>query len=83
MLGNTYSASTLIGLASILDIAEPGNRIFMTSFGSGAGSDSFSIKVTDEIENVRAGAPTVEELLSKPVYIDYALYARHKNKIVM
>ncbi len=81
-LGNTYSASTLIGLASILDVAEPGARIFVTSFGSGAGSDSFSIKVTDDIKSVRTGAPTVAELLSKPIYIDYALYARHKNKIV-
>ncbi len=81
-LGNTYSASTLIGLASILDVAEPGARIFATSFGSGAGSDSFSIKVTDGIKGVRAKAPTVAELLSKPTYVDYALYARHKNKIV-
>jgi hydroxymethylglutaryl-CoA synthase len=82
-LGNTYSASSLIGLASVLDAAEPGSRIFMTSFGSGAGSDSFALHVTEEICNVQGHAPTVAELLAAPIYIDYAIYAKHKNKIVM
>jgi len=81
-LGNTYSGSSMIGLAAILDRAEPGDRILMTSFGSGAGSDSFSFVVRDAIENVRRNdVPTVEELLSNPIYIDYAIYAKHKNKI--
>ncbi|MDD1660808.1 MAG: hydroxymethylglutaryl-CoA synthase, partial [Methanomicrobiales archaeon] len=31
----------------------------------------------------RAAAPSVEELLKDPVYLDYALYAKHKRKIVM
>jgi hydroxymethylglutaryl-CoA synthase len=82
-LGNTYSASSLIGLASILDAAEPGTRIFMTSFGSGAGSDSFALHVTEEISNIQGQAPTVAELLAAPIYIDYAIYAKHKNKIVL
>ncbi len=83
MLGNTYSGSSLIGLASILDQAKAGSRILMTSFGSGAGSDSFCITVTDGIEDVRGRAPTVQELLKNPKYIDYAVYAKHKGKIVM
>ncbi|MDD1720811.1 MAG: hydroxymethylglutaryl-CoA synthase [Euryarchaeota archaeon] len=82
-LGNTYSGSSLIGLASVLDIAEPGNTIFLTSFGSGAGSDSFILRVTEEIDGLRGKAPTVADLLSAPVYLDYAVYAKHKNKIVM
>jgi hydroxymethylglutaryl-CoA synthase len=82
-LGNTYSASSLIGLASVLDAAEPGSRIFMTSFGSGAGSDSFALHVTKEISNLQGQAPTVAEILAAPIYIDYAIYAKHKNKIVM
>jgi hydroxymethylglutaryl-CoA synthase len=85
-LGNTYSGASMIGLAATLDVAEPGDRIFVTSFGSGAGSDAFDITVTDTIASSafdRAAAPTVERLLANPIYLDYALYAKHKGKIVM
>jgi hydroxymethylglutaryl-CoA synthase len=85
-LGNTYSGSTPIGLAATLDIAKPGDRIFVASFGSGAGSDAFDIEVTDAIEGEafnRHAAPSVEALLKNPIYLDYAQYARHKGKIVM
>ncbi len=80
-LGNTYSGSCMMGLAATLDIARPGDRIFMTAFGSGAGSDAFSIRVTDRIDEIRNGAPSVEELLANPIYINYATYAKHKGKI--
>jgi len=80
-LGNTYSGSCMMGLAATLDIAKAGDRIFMTSFGSGAGSDAFSFTVTDRIDEIRNGAPSVEKLLANPVYINYATYARHKGKI--
>jgi hydroxymethylglutaryl-CoA synthase len=42
-IGNTYSGSTMIGLTAILDVAEPGDRILMVSYGSGAGSDAFEL----------------------------------------
>ena len=80
-LGNTYSGSCMMGLAATLDIAKPDDRIFMTAFGSGAGSDAFSFSVTDRIDEIRNGAPSVEELLANPIYIDYATYAKHKGKI--
>jgi hydroxymethylglutaryl-CoA synthase len=86
MLGNTYSAASPIGLAASLDIAKPGDRIFVCSFGSGAGSDAFDIEVTDAIEGGafrRDRAPTVEKLLENPIYLDYAQYAKHMGKIVM
>jgi hydroxymethylglutaryl-CoA synthase len=85
-LGNTYSGSSMIGLAATLDIAKPGDRIFVTSFGSGAGSDSFDLEVTDAITGGafdRTRVPSVEDLLKNPKYLDYAQYARHKGKIVM
>lgn len=80
-LGNTYSGSCMMGLAAVLDIARPGERIFVTAFGSGAGSDAFSITVNDRIEGIRNGAPSVEKLLANPIYISYATYAKHKGKI--
>jgi len=86
VLGNTYSGSSMIGLAATLDQAEPGDTIFLASFGSGAGSDAFDIEVTDAIASdtfSRSAAPSVADLLKDPVFIDYAQYARHKGKIVM
>ncbi|MBP2133774.1 hydroxymethylglutaryl-CoA synthase [Methanomicrobium sp. W14] len=84
-LGNTYSGAVPVGLSATLDIAKSGDRIFVTSYGSGSGSDSFDITVTDAIESEidRKAAPSVEELLDEKVYLDYAVYAKHKGKIVM
>ena len=82
-LGNTYSGAVPLGLAAVLDVAKPGDRIFVTSYGSGAGSDSFDITVTEAILDKidRSKAPSVESMLEKKKYLDYAVYARHKGKI--
>jgi len=85
-LGNTYSGAVPVGLSATLDVAKPGDRIFVVSYGSGSGSDAFDITVTDVIDSDlfdRSAAPTVEELLLDPVYLDYAVYATHKGKINM
>jgi len=82
-IGNTYAGSSLIGLAATLDVARPGERILVVSFGSGAGSDAFSIVTTDLIEERKARAPLVSELMSKRKYIDYAFYAKFRRKIRM
>jgi hydroxymethylglutaryl-CoA synthase len=81
MIGNTYSGSCLIGLAATLDVARPGDRIFVTSFGSGAGSDAFSISVKDKIDDIRSGAPSVRDYIGNAEYLDYAVYAKHKGKL--
>jgi len=80
-IGNTYSGSSLIGLAATLDVARPGERVFLASFGSGAGSDAFSIRVCDGIEDVRDKAPKVREFFDNVQYLDYAVYAKHKGKL--
>jgi hydroxymethylglutaryl-CoA synthase len=81
MIGNTYSASCLIGLAATLDVARPGERIFVTSFGSGAGSDAFSIRVLDRIDDIRCQALSVRDFIGNAEYLDYAMYAKHKGKL--
>jgi hydroxymethylglutaryl-CoA synthase len=80
-IGNTYSGSSLIGLAATLDVARPGERIFLASFGSGAGSDAFSIMVCDGIDDVRDRAPKVRDYFKNVQYLDYAVYAKHKGKL--
>ncbi|MCX8189780.1 MAG: hydroxymethylglutaryl-CoA synthase [Candidatus Diapherotrites archaeon] len=80
LIGNTYSGSTMIGLASILDIAKPKQKILAVSYGSGAGSDAFIINTTDNISDRRAKVPVLEMIKEKE-YIDYALYLRHRRKI--
>ncbi|MFH1200655.1 MAG: hydroxymethylglutaryl-CoA synthase [Candidatus Micrarchaeota archaeon] len=81
-IGNTYSGSSMIGLASVLDVAKPGDRIFVTSYGSGAGSDAFSLTVTKEItkEGRRQRVPVFEQIKDKR-YIGYAEYVKHRRKL--
>ncbi len=80
IIGNTYSGSTMLGLASVLDIAEPGNRIFVASYGSGAGSDAFDITVTEFIKEFpHEKAPLVSELIEKKQYVDYSTYAKYRD----
>ena len=83
-IGNTYSGAVPLGLASVLDVAKPGDRIFITSYGSGAGSDAFDITVTENIKSYkREKAATVAETIADTVQLDYAKYAMYKEKIVL
>ncbi len=81
VIGNTYSGATPLGLAAVLDIAEPGNLIVATSFGSGAGSDSMLIKVTDEIERKRGNTPKVVDYINRKKYLTYGEYVKHRKKL--
>ncbi|MGB5872690.1 MAG: hydroxymethylglutaryl-CoA synthase, partial [Bacteroidota bacterium] len=81
-MGNTYSGSSPTGLAAILDEAAPGDQIFMVSFGSGAGSDGFIFRVTDEIARVQDRAAKVRDLLdNEKIYLNYGEYAKFRQKI--
>lgn len=81
-LGNTYSGSSPMGLTAVLDVAKPGDKIFMVSYGSGSGSDGFVFRVTDRIDEVRDLAPHTWDLLNNhKIYIDYGTYAKYRRKI--
>ncbi len=83
-MGNTYSGSSPTGLAAILDVAKPGDKIFMVSFGSGAGSDGFIFKVTDKILKVQNKAVKLRDMLDKgKIYLDYGEYAKFRGKIIL
>ena len=80
-VGNTYAGSSPIGLAATLDIAEPGDRILMVSYGSGAGSDAFSFLVQDAIAGDRHLDPPVSAFIARKRYVDYSLYSKLRGKI--
>lgn len=82
-LGNTYSGSSPMGLTAILDVAKPGQRIFMVSYGSGAGSDGFVFKVTEQMAKVQSMAPKTRDMLdNNKRYLDYGTYAKFRGKIL-
>jgi hydroxymethylglutaryl-CoA synthase len=83
VIGNTYAGAAMIGLAGILDVAQPGDRVLMVSFGSGAGSDAFSLTVTEHIEARRDLAPKTADYIARRTEIDYATYVRFRGKLSM
>jgi hydroxymethylglutaryl-CoA synthase len=83
VIGNTYAGAALIGLTAILDMAEPGDKILMVSFGSGAGSDAFSIVVTDAITERRERAPKTQDYIARRTEIDYGTYVRYRGKLAL
>jgi hydroxymethylglutaryl-CoA synthase len=82
-VGNTYAGASLLGLTAILDVAKPGDSIMCVSFGSGAGSDAFAIKVTDAVADRQNLAPTTQNYIDRRVEIDYGTYVRYRQKLQM
>lgn len=80
-IGNVYAGSSIVGLTGILDVAQPGDRILMVSYGSGAGSDAFDLVVTDKILERRDRAPQTRDYIARRTEIDYATYTRYRRKL--
>jgi hydroxymethylglutaryl-CoA synthase len=83
VIGNTYAGAAMIGLTSTLDLAQPGDRILLVSFGSGAGSDAFDITVTDKITGRPELAARTQDYVARRTEIDYATYVRFRGKLQM
>jgi hydroxymethylglutaryl-CoA synthase len=64
-------------------VAEPGDRILMVSYGSGAGSDAFDIITTERLPEVRGLATSTETYIARRTPIDYATYSRYREKLKM
>jgi len=79
-IGNTYSAASMLVLTQIFDKAKPGEKILVTSFGSGAGSDSFLFRVTDNIKKLKKTKKT-QDYIDNKEYIDYAEYCKSAKLI--
>ena len=80
-IGNPYSASSLLGLAAVLDIAKPKDKIFFVSYGSGAGSDGFIFEATEIIKKQQKKKESVYEQIENKEYITYAQYLKQTHTI--
>lgn len=80
-IGNAYAGSSVIGLTAVLDIARPGERILLASFGSGAGSDAMCIRV--KRETPKNGVWTTRDYIQQRVVVSYAEYSRLKGNYKM
>jgi len=81
-IGNTYAGAALTGFSAVLDVAEPGQRILLVAFGSGAGADAFIWETSEHLGARRDCAPKVADYIRRRVEIDYALYARYRDKLL-
>ena len=84
-IGNPYSASAMLGLAAVLDVVKPHRKIFMVSYGSGAGSDAFLWETTANIRNIQKKRQeekmTVVDHIQRKTMIDYVDYLKITHKI--
>jgi hydroxymethylglutaryl-CoA synthase len=79
--GNTYSGCSPLGLAAVLDVAKPEQRILITSYGSGAGSDAYLMRTTNQLIDKRKRQKlNVKFQAENPFleYVDYTTYRRLK-----
>ena len=70
-----------MGLAAVLDIAKPDDRILVVSYGSGAGSDAYVLRTTSQLVDKRNRQKiTVKSQAENPhiEYLDYTTYRRLK-----
>jgi len=72
-LGNSYTASGLMGLVSVLEVAKPNDYIYFASYGSGAGSDAFIMQVTPQLKKIKK---EFKLKMGNKKYIDYAHYLK-------
>lgn len=77
-LGNSYTASALLGLCSVLDRAKTDELIFLASYGSGAGSDAFVFQATKNLEKKRNN---FKKMVDEKEYIDYPTYLKFLNML--
>lgn len=77
-LGNSYTASALMGLIAVLETAKKNDLIFFCSYGSGAGSDAFVFKVTENLDKIRV---LLTPFLKNKRYIDYPTYLKFMRLI--
>lgn len=76
-IGNPYSASSPLGLVSVLDQAKSGQNILLVSYGSGAGSDAFWWQTKSGLKKKQKKTKVLKEYLDQYQQTDYLSYLRN------
>ncbi len=79
-VGDCGSASLMLSIASVVDKAQPGERILAVSYGSGM-SDALSLVVTQQINQKRPKERSYQSYLNSKEYIDYMIFLRRVGVI--
>ncbi len=80
-IGNSYSATTMLGLCKVLDIAKPNQKILVVSYGSGAGSDAFVLTTTNHITKIQEINKKISPQENNKVYLNYSEYNIHMEHL--
>ncbi len=84
-IGNAYSATAMLGLSAVLDVAKPHQKIFMVSYGSGAGSDAFVWETLPDLMKVqdarRKQKCLITDQIEKKSYVDYVQFLKMTHKL--
>jgi len=76
-IGNIYSGSSLISFANVLDHAKQNEKILITSYGSGAGSDSFYFLTNKFISSYKK--TKINSQFKNSIYLSYSDYLAKMN----
>jgi hydroxymethylglutaryl-CoA synthase len=79
-IGDVGGVSPFLCLSGVLDQAKPGERILVSSYGSGA-ANAFSVVVKEGIEKKRGETKTLEKYIAQKAYVDYPAYLRLMGNI--
>jgi hydroxymethylglutaryl-CoA synthase len=79
-LGDLGSASVGVGLANVLDNAEPGETILVASYGFGAGADVTILETTPNLRAAPRKGPLVEQQIQNKLLVDYATAMKYEHK---
>jgi hydroxymethylglutaryl-CoA synthase len=77
--GNTYSGCSPVGLAAVLDVANPEERILVVSYGSGAGSDAYLLRTTSQLVDKRKRQKVNVKFQAENPFIEYVDYTTYRR----
>jgi len=80
-IGNPYSASSPLGLCQVLDQAKALEKIFLVSYGSGAGADAFILKATKNLIRKKRLTKKASQFIKEKTYFSYSQYLKMRGKI--